>query len=80
MTSLLVTVGSNGIKAKSKGVNGKVYLTLLGEHIIISAYEALTAKGRWLRSNMSRFLSKTTLKLTCARGLGIGFRLNAAFK
>jgi hypothetical protein len=43
MTPLFVTVGSSGVKAKSKGVNGEVYLTLLQEHLI-PACEALMAK------------------------------------
>jgi hypothetical protein len=38
-----VTVGSSGVKAKNKGVNGEVYLTLLHEHMI-PACEALMAK------------------------------------
>ena len=42
-TPLFVTVGSSGVKAKSKGVNGEVYLTLLQEHLI-PACEALMAK------------------------------------
>jgi hypothetical protein len=33
MTPLFVTVGSSGVKAKSKDVNGEVYLTLLQEHL-----------------------------------------------
>jgi hypothetical protein len=38
-----VTVGSNGIKAKSKGENGEVYLTLLQEHMTPTC-ETLMAK------------------------------------
>jgi hypothetical protein len=30
----MVTIASNGIKAKSKGVNGEEYLTLLQEHMV----------------------------------------------
>jgi hypothetical protein len=41
--SLFVTLGSNGIKADSKGDNCEVYLTLLQEHMI-PACEALMAK------------------------------------
>jgi hypothetical protein len=40
---LFVRVGSSGVKAKSKGVNGEVYLTLLQEHMI-PACEAMMAK------------------------------------
>jgi hypothetical protein len=43
MTPLFVTVGSSGVKAKSMGVNGEVYLTLLQERLI-PACEALMAK------------------------------------
>jgi hypothetical protein len=42
-TPLFVIVGSSGVKAKSKGVNGEVYLTLSQEHMI-PACEALMAK------------------------------------
>jgi hypothetical protein len=41
-TPLFVIVGGSGIKAKSKGVNGEVYLTLLHEHMI-PACEGLMA-------------------------------------
>jgi ubiquitin-protein ligase len=34
LTPLFVTMVSNGIKAKSKGVNGEVCLTFLHEHVI----------------------------------------------
>jgi hypothetical protein len=30
----MVTIASNGIKAKSKGVNDEEYLTLLQEHMV----------------------------------------------
>jgi hypothetical protein len=42
-TPLFVTVESSGVQAKSKGVNGEVYLTLFEEHTI-PACEALMAK------------------------------------
>jgi hypothetical protein len=42
-TPLFVRVWSNGGKAKSKGVNGEVHLTLLHGHLI-PACEALMAK------------------------------------
>jgi hypothetical protein len=41
-TPLFVIVGGSGVKAKSKGVNGEVYLTLLHEHMI-PACEGLMA-------------------------------------
>jgi hypothetical protein len=34
MAPWMVTIASNGIKAKSKGVNGEEYLTLLQEHMV----------------------------------------------
>jgi hypothetical protein len=43
-TPLFVTVESSGVKAKRKGLNGEVYLTLLQEHLI-PACEALMAKS-----------------------------------
>jgi hypothetical protein len=42
-TPLFVAVGSSGVKAKSEGANGEVYLTLLQEYMI-PACEALMAK------------------------------------
>jgi hypothetical protein len=42
-TPLFVTMGSMNMKAKGKGMNGEVYLTLLQEHMI-PACEALMAK------------------------------------
>jgi isopentenyl diphosphate isomerase/L-lactate dehydrogenase-like FMN-dependent dehydrogenase len=42
-THLFVSVGSSGVKAKTKGVNDEVYLPLLQEHLI-PAREALMAK------------------------------------
>jgi hypothetical protein len=43
-TPLFVTVGSSGVKAKSKGIYGEVYVTLLQEHVI-PACEALMAQA-----------------------------------
>jgi hypothetical protein len=40
---LFVAMESSSVKAKSKGVNGDVYLTLLQDHMI-PACEALMAK------------------------------------
>ena len=34
MAPWMVTIASNGIKAKSKGVNGEEYLNLLQEHMV----------------------------------------------
>jgi hypothetical protein len=47
MTPMFVTVGSSGIKAKSKDVNGEVYFILLQGHII-PACEALMTKRPYL--------------------------------
>jgi hypothetical protein len=48
-TPLFLTVGSSDIKAKSKGVNGEVYLTLLQEHLI-PACEASMARRPFVDS------------------------------
>ena len=76
---MFVTVGSSGVNAKSKGVHGEEFLTLLHEHMI-PACEALMAKGPRSRRNIGGFSSKITLKLMLARRLGIGFRDNPAFE
>jgi hypothetical protein len=58
-TPLFVTVGSSRIKAKSKGVDGKVYLTWLQAHMI-PACETLMAKRPLVEAQHQWVIQKTT--------------------
>jgi hypothetical protein len=64
---LFVTVGSSGVKAKSKGVNGEVYLTLLQEHMI-PACEALMSKMPPAEAQHRGFFSKITRRSCLQEG------------